>query len=179
MFRKQFLAFVIVLTAAIPAFSKPAVIGSVLSSQGATVRGTSLKAGLTIFSGDTIEVGPGGSALISLPNGGQVQVASDSQVSLIKNADAVEMTINRGQATAAGKVTVINHAPPVPAKDNSYNGGDNNKGKGDHNGDDDDCDVSPHHKKHKGDKGYSDSHDKDSKDKGYSDSHDHDHCHDH
>ncbi len=164
MIRKLFLALVIVPFAAVSASSKPAVVGSVMSSQAATVRGANLVAGFTIFSGDTIEVGPGGSAWIALPNGGQVQVSADSQVRLIKTAEAIELTINRGHASAAGQVSVVNHTSPDPGKDKgSTAGDDHNKGKG---GDDDDgdCEVSPHHKKHKHHKGYSDSQD---------------HCHDH
>jgi hypothetical protein len=161
MIRKQLLAVVIVLFAAITASSKPVVVGSVMNCQAATVRGANLKAGFTIFSGDTIEVGPGGSAWIALPNDGQVQVSADSQVRLTKTADAIELTINRGHATAAGQISVINHVSPDPAKDKVFaGGGDQNSGKG---GDDEDCEVSPHHK-NKQQKSDSDSND---------------HCHDH
>jgi hypothetical protein len=160
--RKQLLALVIVLFAAVSASSKPAVVGSVMSSQAATVRDANLKAGFTIFSGDTIEVGPGGSAWIALPNGGQVQVAADSQVRLTKTADAIELTINRGHATAAGQVSVINHASPDPGKvKGSTVSDDHNKGKG--GDDDEDCEVGPHHK-NKQHRGASESND---------------HCHDH
>lgn len=165
MTRKQFLAMVGFLLAAVSVSAKQAVVGSVLSSQGATVNGANLKAGSTIFSGDTIQVGPKGSAVIALPNGGQVQVSSDSQVSLSKTADSIELSINKGHATANGQVSVVNHTSPDSSKDKGYSSGDDHKkDKGDGDDDDGDCDVSPHHKKGKSKKGDDDSHD---------------HCHDH
>ena len=167
MIRKHLLAMAVLLFAAVSVSAKQAVVGSVLSSQGATVHGANLKAGSTIFSGDTIEVGPKGSAVIALPNGGQVQVSADSQVSLSKTADSIELSINKGHASANGQVSVVNHTSPDSSKDKGYSSGDDHKkDKGDGDDDDDDnCEVSPHHhKKDKGKKGYDDSHD---------------HCHDH
>ena len=78
MFARQVLALLLVLLLAFPAWGDPNIVGSVASSQSATVRGTNLTPGSTIFSGDTIEVGAHGSAWITLPGGAQVQVAENS-----------------------------------------------------------------------------------------------------
>ncbi len=97
--RKQALTVVFVLLLALPAWGEPSVVGNVASSQAATVRGTDLTPGHTIFSDDTIVVGIHGSAWIALTGGAQVQLAEQSQVRLTKSADKVELTIDRGLAS--------------------------------------------------------------------------------
>ncbi len=99
MVRRQALAVILVLLIAFPAWGDLSVVGNVAGSQSATVRGASLTPGSTIFSGDTIEVGPHGSARIALTDGAQVQLAEQSQVRLAKSADKVQLTIDRGLAS--------------------------------------------------------------------------------
>jgi hypothetical protein len=161
MIRKQFWAALVILFAAASASANPTVVGSVMSSQGATVRGTALSPGSTLFAGDTIEVGPHGNAWIALSNGGQVQVSENSQAQITKLADTYALTVERGNATTAGNVSVLNHAPQDSNKDNH-----NGKDDGDKDDDDKGCEVSPHHRHHK--------HDRHHEHNGDSD----DHCHD-
>ncbi len=99
MFARQALALLLVLLLAFPAWGDPNVVGSVASSEAATVRGTNLTPGSTIFSGDTIEVGAWGSAWITLTGGAQVQVAENSQVRLMKTTASIQLTVDRGGAS--------------------------------------------------------------------------------
>jgi hypothetical protein len=98
MFIRQVLALFLAFTLAFPAWATPTVIGNVSNSESATVRGTSLTPGSTVFSGDTIEVGPKGVARIALHGGAQVQVGANSQIRLTKTPDTVQVTIDRGLA---------------------------------------------------------------------------------
>jgi len=96
MFARQALVFLLVLTLAFPAWAAPTVVGNVASSESATVRGTALTPGSTVFSGDTIDVGPKGIARLALTDGAQVQMAGNSQVRLTKTSDTIQLTIDRG-----------------------------------------------------------------------------------
>ncbi len=95
---RQALALLLVLPLAFPAWGDPVVVGNVASSQSATVRGTTLAPGSTIFSGDTVEVGTSGSAWITLTGGAQVKVGENSQVRLAKTTDSIQLIIDRGGA---------------------------------------------------------------------------------
>ncbi len=95
---RQALALLLVLLLAFPAWGDPVVVGNVASSQSATVRGTTLAPGSTIFSGDTVEVGTRGSAWITLTGGAQVKVGENSQVRLAKTTDSIQLIIDRGGA---------------------------------------------------------------------------------
>lgn len=99
MLTKQALALILFLILAVPAWANPIVVGSVSRSQAATVRGAELTPGHTIFSDDTIVVGMHGSAWIALTGGAQVQLGENSQVSLTKTTDRVQLTIDRGLAS--------------------------------------------------------------------------------
>jgi len=134
------MATALFLFAAVSAAAKPVVVGSVISSRASAVRGATLRPGFTIFSGDTIEVGPGGSAWIALPNDGQVRVSADSQVRLAKSTDSIELTIIRGHATASGRVSIVNQAFLAPAGKIDKNSAGQNPGY-----DREDCEVGPHH----------------------------------
>jgi len=98
MFVRQALCLLLVATLAFPAWASSTVVGNVASSESATVRGTGLTPGSTVFSGDTIEVGPKGIARIALTGGAQVQLGGSSQVQLTKTSAAVQVTIDRGLA---------------------------------------------------------------------------------
>ncbi len=99
MLTKQALAVILLLLLAVPAWANPIVVGSVSRSQAATVRGTDLTPGHTIFSDDIIVVGTHGSAWIALTGGAQVQLGENSQVRLSKTTDNVQLTIDRGLAS--------------------------------------------------------------------------------
>lgn len=146
--RQAVAAIAAILSLAIAAAANPKIVGSVLRSQAATVRGISLRAGSTIFSGDTIQVGPHGSARIALPDGAEVQVFENSEVRLTKTSVSIQLTIDRGQAWAGGEMDVLNQVLPNPGG----NGALVQNAKPDNDDKDDDCDVSPfrrHHRHHR------------------------------
>src|SRR5574337_159087 len=90
------LAATLVLLLAFPAWGEPSVVGNIASSQAATVRGTSVTPGSTIFSGDIIEVGARGSARLALVGEAQLQVAQNSQVRLTKTSEVIQVAVERG-----------------------------------------------------------------------------------
>ncbi len=133
-----------ILSLATVAAANRKIVGSVLRSQSARVRGVDLRPGSTIFSGDAIEVGPHGSARIALPDGAEVQVFENSEVRLTKTSVSIQLTIDRGQAWARGDVDVLNQVLP--------NKGGNvlvKNDKQDNENRDDDCDVSPFRRHHR------------------------------
>jgi len=124
MLTRQALAVILLQLLAVPGWGGPSVVGNVASSRSATVRGTRLTPGSTVFSGDVIEVGPQGSARIALTEGAQVQVAEKSQVRLTKSADRVQLTIDRGlalfrTAEKSGVEVLLGDATIRPANDMS------------------------------------------------------------
>ena len=100
------ITLVVLLSAAVDA--KPVPIGTVSSCKAATIHGTNLVPGTTIFSGDTIHVGAQGSVWIAVEGGGQVQVSENSTVVLTKSPDSIRVTGDRGQAQTNSKGVVIN-----------------------------------------------------------------------
>lgn len=96
MFARQAVALVLIAALAFPAWGNPSIVGNAARSQSATVRGTALTPGSTIFSGDAIEVGPSGSAWITLPGGAQVYIAQNSLVYLAKTEDTTQLVVDRG-----------------------------------------------------------------------------------
>jgi hypothetical protein len=84
---------------AFPGYGDPSAVGSFTGGQSASIRGVSLSPGATVFSGDAIEVGTGGSARIALAGGSQVQVGQESQIRLEKTSNRVQLFIDRGIAS--------------------------------------------------------------------------------
>jgi hypothetical protein len=85
----------------VPAWALPSsAVGTVEGSAAATVRGAALVSGTTLYSGDTVEVGARGNALISLAQGAQLALSADSQASIQKNgaSDPVRVVVERGFA---------------------------------------------------------------------------------
>lgn len=99
MFGRQFLASVLIAVLAIPVWCSPTVVGTTAASQSATVRGSALLPGSTIFSGDTIQVGTKGTASIALTGGAQVRVGPESQVRLSREGEKALLEIGRGSAS--------------------------------------------------------------------------------
>jgi hypothetical protein len=103
----------IFLLLAVSAGAKPAPIGTVSSCTAATIHGASLVPGSTIFSGDEIDVGPGGSAWIAAPGGTQVQVFENSAVSFTSNEKSIEVTVTRGLVRTNSANIVVRTLPSV------------------------------------------------------------------
>ena len=82
-----------------PAWSGGLSLGNVTSSDDATVRGTKLTPGSTLFTGDEISVAPHGGAIIALAGGAQAEVLGNSSIRLTKAEDKIQLVVNHGQAS--------------------------------------------------------------------------------
>jgi ferric-dicitrate binding protein FerR (iron transport regulator) len=96
---RQSLAFSLTLALSLPGWGGTGVVGVAVQSQSATVHQAALVNGSTVYSGDSITAGANGRAQVSLPGGGRVDVLSNSTVLVERNADGVELTISRGNAS--------------------------------------------------------------------------------
>lgn len=103
----------IFLLLAISVAAKPTPIGTVSSCTAATIHGTSLVPGSTIFSGDAMDVDPGGSAWIAASGGAQVQVFENSTVSFSANGKSIDVTVTRGLASSNSANIVVRTLPSV------------------------------------------------------------------
>lgn len=99
MIPRQGLAFLLTVLLAVPAWAAPGQLGTIAGSQAAFIRGTDAIAGSTVFSGDTISVGRGGSAWVTLPGGAQVRLGENSEAELARTDRAVQLDLRRGRAT--------------------------------------------------------------------------------
>jgi hypothetical protein len=98
MLARQALAATLIATLACPAWAYPGIVGTAVFSQSATVRGNTLPAGSTVFSGDTIEVGSSGNLAVAVSGGTQVRVGPQSQVRFTRASDRALFEIGRGSA---------------------------------------------------------------------------------
>ncbi len=98
MLAKQALTVFLSLLLAYPGWATPnaTAIGNVTDSTSASVRGSNLTPGSTLFAGDAVEVGPNGSAMIALRGGSQLHMGQNSQVRLAKAADRIQVIVDRG-----------------------------------------------------------------------------------
>lgn len=96
---KQALTLLLTSVLAFPAWGNPNVVGNISTSKATAVRGATLTPGSTIYSDDPIEVGPQGSAWITLTGGAQVQVEENSLVRLTKLTDRTQLIVDRGTAS--------------------------------------------------------------------------------
>jgi ferric-dicitrate binding protein FerR (iron transport regulator) len=96
---RQSLAFTLTLVLALPTWGANEVVGVAVQTQSATVHQAALATGSTVFSGDAITAAANGRAQVSLPGGGRVDVLSNSTVTVERNAEGVELTVQRGSAS--------------------------------------------------------------------------------
>src|ERR1035437_4125934 len=104
-FRKVLVGFLMVVIAS-PVWGGAGVVGSIASSNAATVRDTKLTPGSTVFSVDAISVGVNGATRIAFANGAQAEVLGNSVVRLTKAGNSIQMVVDRGKAsfhTSGGK----------------------------------------------------------------------------
>ena len=99
MVARQLLASILIAILAIPASPTSSIVGTTAASQSATVRGSALIPGSTIFSGDTIQVGTNGTVSIAVTGGAQVRVGPGSQVRLSREKEKTRLEIGRGSAS--------------------------------------------------------------------------------
>lgn len=99
---QQLLAAVLIPLIALPAWSQTQVAGTVITSQSATTRDTSLPPGSTIFSGESVSVSQTGGAQIALAGGGRIEVFHDSAVQLSRSEAGLQFTVLRGGVSFMG-----------------------------------------------------------------------------
>src|SRR3954469_207746 len=96
---QQTLASILTLALAYPAWATSDVVGTAVQTQAATVHESKLVAGSTVYSGDAISAAANGRAQVALPGGGRVDVLSNSTVRIDRNADEVQVNVQRGSAS--------------------------------------------------------------------------------
>jgi len=96
-FRQLLAAFLSALLFAVPSFSAPQVAAVAGPSKTATVRGVGVTQGGNIFSGDIVEVGPGGDSVLMVGRDSSVRITSESAVRFFRCGDASTVQLLRGQ----------------------------------------------------------------------------------
>lgn len=100
MIARQLLASVLVGLLAAPAWADTnPVVGTAGPSQAASVRGTGLLPGTTLFSGDTVAVGARGYATLNFGRGSMVQMSEETTLCLEKGDNRVAFELLRGRVT--------------------------------------------------------------------------------
>jgi len=72
------------------------IVGSAGPSEGAMVRGAILQQGTNIFSGDVVEVGPGGEGVVTFGHNAMARFGEQSAVRASKDADIIGLELLRG-----------------------------------------------------------------------------------
>jgi FecR protein len=99
MLTRKLLVLVMVSSLTMCGWAAPSGVGTVQGSNAASVRGTALVAGTTLFSGDTVEVAAHGDARIALSNGSQLVLSANTRAQLTKNSSAaLQVNVERGLA---------------------------------------------------------------------------------
>src|SRR5208282_4834907 len=73
------------------------IVGSAGPSERAMVRGVSLQQGTNIFSGDVVEVGPGGEGVVTFGHNAMARFAELSAVRASKDARTIDLELLRGR----------------------------------------------------------------------------------
>jgi FecR protein len=87
-------------------------LGTISNSQATTVGGASVPPGGSIFDGDTVVVGPGGTAWLSLVCGAQAHIDQNSQVHLTRVNNTVQLQVLTGGVTLR---STTEGNPPAPS----------------------------------------------------------------
>ncbi len=98
MIPRQLLASVLAVLMASPAWAATSpIVGTAGPSQAASVRGTGLLPGTTLFSGDTVDVGARGDAALSFGRGSMVRLSEETTLRLEKVDNRVAIELVRGR----------------------------------------------------------------------------------
>ncbi len=73
------------------------VVGSAGPSEGAIVRGAALQQGTNVFSGDVVEVGPGGEGVVTFGHNAMARFAERSAVRASRDANSIGLELLRGR----------------------------------------------------------------------------------
>lgn len=123
MFR-QALAVTMSLLLTVPLWAISAPVGTIASSNRATVSGTLAAPGSSLYSGDTLTVLAKGSASLLLNGGSRVLVGSNSLTRVVRDGSAYALEVKRGgvaftsssHSLVEGRVADITFRPENPAK---------------------------------------------------------------
>jgi len=74
-----------------------AVVGSAGPSEGAMVHGVTLQQGTNVFSGDVVEVGPGGEGVVTFGHNAMARFAEQSAVRATRDANSIGLELLRGR----------------------------------------------------------------------------------
>jgi hypothetical protein len=74
-----------------------AIVGSAGPSTGATVRGAGLQQGSNVFSGDVVEIGPGGSGVLTFGHNAMVRFGEETTAQLSRDSRTVALELLRGR----------------------------------------------------------------------------------
>jgi len=98
MFVRSFLVAIIVPALLFPSPSwAAAIVGSAGPSTAATIRGASLEQGSNVFSGDVLEVGPGGSGVLTFGHNAMVRFGEETTAELTREPAGVALELLRGR----------------------------------------------------------------------------------
>jgi hypothetical protein len=105
MFARKAIAVIVCALLAVPVLGQPPEtlrsglepVGNVVSARSAVIGNAGAASGTTLFSGETVEVGERGGALLALRGGAQVRLAEKSRVQLVRTEGAIELDIAYGR----------------------------------------------------------------------------------
>ncbi|HUJ39604.1 MAG TPA: hypothetical protein VLW54_03580 [Candidatus Acidoferrales bacterium] len=94
---------IIALLAGVLACPPPVLAGGVVGAAGpsekAIVRGSPLQQGTNIFSGDVVEVGPGGEGVVTFGHNAMARFGADTAVRASRDANTIGLELLRGRMT--------------------------------------------------------------------------------
>ena len=98
MFTRKLVALILAGIVAVPGWGASNPVGTVQSSNSASLRGSALVKGTTLYSGDVISTAQQGNAWVSLPGGAQFYLAANSQAQVRKLADdrGIQLELQQG-----------------------------------------------------------------------------------
>src|SRR5271170_4625651 len=96
-FRHLIVAVVVGVLVCPPAVLAGGIVGSAGPSESAVVRGSSLQQGTNIFSGDVVEVGPGGEGVVTFGHNAMARFAELSAVRASRDANTIGLELIRGR----------------------------------------------------------------------------------
>jgi hypothetical protein len=98
MILRSFLAGIVVAALLFPGPGwAAAIVGSAGPSTAATVRGVGLRQGSNVFSGDVLEVGPGGSGVLTFGHNAMVRFGEETAAQLSREPGTVALQLLRGR----------------------------------------------------------------------------------
>lgn len=111
MLARKTILFLLIAAMALPGYGSPVAIGVVQGSTDSQVRGVNLVPGTTLYSGDVVEVGSGGSAQISFGGSSELILLQNSRAEVTQTAPKSPVQI--GMENGFAKFRSSNSSPIV------------------------------------------------------------------